>query len=185
MYIPKKLNAKFGVPLVNGPIVFGMKTASNMEENFQIFEGAFADMMADNCNDYSMLRVIDLDEWEMKGFFIVDYEGQKVVIRKHDITGINLVNKKAKETASVNAEDESIGDLMKMIEKMQLKISRLENVEPESSVKAKEEEKASIKEDIDAFSSGESPDVEAMAKAKAATAKKPKPSTAKKQKNGR
>jgi len=124
MKTPKKLNFDNAILMTNNPILFGMKTAQNMEENFSMFDGETAEFIKQSATEASGVRVMEQEDWEQHGFFIKPHRGMRVVVKMFDITGIRLQKKAAKEKAIQKAKVETVGDVQEQLKAMQLQIEK-------------------------------------------------------------
>jgi uncharacterized coiled-coil protein SlyX len=118
----------FDIPLSENPVVFGYRTAQDSEENIQVLTGEFAAFQASAAGDASGIRVIPKDEWELYGYEVREFEGQRVLHNVFDYTEAKLKQRKKREQTIAEANPDTVGQLKEQIARQQEQMNRLMNL---------------------------------------------------------
>lgn len=139
---------KFDIPLAENPVVFGYRTEQGQIENIQVCTGETAVFQANAAGEASGIRVIPQDEWEIYGYEICEFEGQRVLQNTHDYTEVKLKQRKQRDQQIAEATPDTVGELKAQIQRNQEQMDRMMNLIEKLSggspdqLKAEEAEKA-------------------------------------------
>lgn len=120
--------SQFDIPLSENPVVFGYRTSQGAEENIQVLTGEHAQLQASSAGEASGIRIIPKDEWELHGYEIREYEGQRVLHNIFDYTEVKLKQRKSREQAISEAQPDTVGQLREQIAQQQEQMNRLMNL---------------------------------------------------------
>ena len=121
--------AGFGIPLSEGPIVFGYRHGEGQPENFMMLNGEQAQTQRAACSDASMLREVPESDWELNGFEKDIYKGEsgdvKVLVHKFDKTAQLLEEQAKHDTAAADIDKGTQANLEEQLKLQQAQIADL------------------------------------------------------------